>query len=115
MSTNEYRDLIFTNHVLSRMKQRGVNSEQIWETYKSPDNQSEADKGATLRVKKFGNYSVSIIFKHNERNEVIIISAWMDPPLSGSHDAAEKERWNKYKRSGFWGKLWLTTLKQFGF
>jgi hypothetical protein len=112
MSKNQYRDLIFTNHVLSRMKQRGIDSEQIWETYKSPDEQSSASNGATERKKRFGNYLLSIIFKHNEKNEIVIISAWMDPPMPDSKDAREKEWWEKYKRAGFWGKLWLTLIKQ---
>lgn len=115
MLANEYRDLIFTNHVLKRMKDRGITSEQIWKTYKSPDKQSSANDSATERVKKFGNYSVSIIFKHNEKNEVVIISCWMDPPFPDTRDAREKKRWEKYKKSGFWGKLWFTLLKQLGF
>lgn len=115
MGKNQYAGLIFTNHVLSRIKERGIRPEQIWETYKNPDKQSGVKKGATERTKKFGNYFVSIVFKHNEKNEVIIISAWMDPPLPGTSDAKEHKWWKKYKRSGFWGKLWLTAVKQIGF
>ena len=114
MSKNEYQGLIFTNHVLERMKQRGITYQQVWETYKFPDEQSELDKGATEHRKKFGSYSVAVIFKHNDKNEVILISCWMDPPLPGSKDAKEKEWWRDYKKAGFWGKLWLTFIKQLG-
>ncbi len=115
MSSNEYRELIFTNHVLERMKQRGITNEQIWETYKSPDEQQKATNGAVERKKKFGDYYVSIIFKYNTQNEAIIISCWMDPPLPGSKDAREKGWWENYKKAGGLGKLWLTLLKQLGF
>ncbi len=111
MAQNEYRGLIFTNHVLERMRARGITQEQIWETYTSPDKQDQI-KDADRRVKKFGNVSVTIVFKYNEKRETIIISAWMDPPLPGSKDAAQKDWWEKYKKAGFMGKIWLTLVKQ---
>lgn len=114
MATNIYRGLIFTNHAKERMRDRGINQEQIWETYTSPDFQDEKKNNATERRKKFGGTEISIILKHNEKNEPIIVSCWMEPPLPGSRDAREKEWWGKYKKAGFWGKLWLTFLKQIG-
>lgn len=108
---NEYRSLIFTNHVLARMKERGINKEQIWETYTSPDAQDQV-KDADRRVKKFGNRSITIVFKYNEKNETVILSAWIDPPLPGSKDAKEKIWWSEYKKAGFWKKIWLTFMKQ---
>lgn len=109
---NEYQGLIFTNHALDRMKQRGISQQQVWETHKFPDFQDESKNNATERRKRFGDATVTIIYKHNERHETIIVSVWMDPPLPGSRDAKEKEWWQKYKKAGFWGKLWLQFMKQ---
>lgn len=111
MAQNEYRGLIFTNHVLTRMKERGITDDQIWQTFTSPDKQDQI-KDADRRIKRFGNNSVTIVFQHNEKRETIIISAWMDPPLKGSRDTKEKEWWEKYKKAGFMGKIWLTLIKQ---
>lgn len=94
--------------------QRGITYQQIWETYKFPDEQIGSKNAAVERIKKFGEYSVSIIYKHNERNEVVVLSCWMDPPLPGSTDAKEKEWWRKYKKSSFFGKFWLIFKKQVG-
>ncbi len=111
MAQNEYRGLIFTTHVLDRMKERGITQEHIWETFTTPDRQDEV-KDADRRTKKFGDHSVTIVFKHNAKRETIVISAWMDPPLPGTRDAAQKDWWEKYKKAGFMGKLWLTLIKQ---
>lgn len=112
MGKNEYQGLILTNHTLDRMRQRGITNQQIWETYKFPDAQEESKNGATQRQKKFGSYTITVIYKHNPQHETIILSVWMDPPLPGSRDAKEKDWWRKYKKAGFLGKLWLQLTKQ---
>lgn len=114
MGKNEYQGLIFTNHLLERMRQRGITHNQIWETFKHPDKQDENRKGATERTKKFEKYEITILFKHTPQNEVIIITCWMDPPLPGSQDARDKAWWENYRRAGFFGKAWLSFLKQTG-
>jgi len=111
MAQNEYKGLILTDHVLTRMKERGITPDHIWETYTSPDKQ-DTIKDADRRTKKFENSSVTIVFKHNEKREVVVISAWIDPPRPGTRDAAQKEWYQKYKRSGAWGKIWLSIIKQ---
>lgn len=112
MAQNEYQGLIFTNHALRRMKERGITHQNIWETYKFPDFQAEKKNDSVERSKKFGKREISVIFKHNEKNEIVIVSCWMEPPFPGSSDAKEKEWWKKYKNAGFWGKLWLQAVKQ---
>ncbi len=39
---NEYQGLIFTNHALERMRERGITQQQVWETHKFPDAQEES-------------------------------------------------------------------------
>lgn len=112
MGKNEFQGLIFTNHALERMAERGIKQKDIWETYTYPDFQDEKKNSATERRKKVGEHTISVIFKRNAKNEVIIVSCWIEPPVPGSRDAKEKDWWEKYKRAGFWGKLWLTVVKQ---
>lgn len=111
MAQNIYRGLIFTNHVLDRIKERGMTQEQIWETFSNPDRQDKV-KDADRREKKFGDHTITIVFTYNNKNDVVLISAWMDPPLAGSKDARQKEWWNTYKKAGFIQKIWLTFIKQ---
>ena len=114
MGKNTFKGLIFTNHALDRLRERGIKHEQAWETYTYPDSEKRKEKGTTKRRKMFGNYEVSVLFKENENKEIILISCWMEPPLPGSHDARQKEWWNKYKRTSFWGKFRLIMFRQIG-
>jgi len=109
-----YKKLIFTNHAQKRMKERGIKQEEVWETYNSNSGEDYVKNGMSQKKKKFGDYEVSIIFKRNSNKEVVIVSCWVEPPLPGSYDAREKEWYQKYKKAGFWGKLWLTFIHQVG-
>lgn len=114
MKANEYKNLILTNHALSRMQERGITHAQIYETYKNASSSKKADKGGTENTRKFDKYKVTIIYKLNELAQPVILSCWMDPPLPGTHDARVKEQWIRYKKAGFWGKIWYTLLRQLG-
>lgn len=111
MTQNVYKNLIFTNHVLHRMNERGITQDQVWETFTAPDLQDKV-KEADRREKKFGDHSVTIVFKYNELHEPVLLSAWIDPPKAGTKDAQQKDWWNKYKKAGALGKIWLTIIKQ---
>ena len=110
-----YGGAIWTNHALERLGQRGLSQDLAWQAFNNPD-VSEAGKnpGTTESRKKFGNSTVTIISKRNDRNEWIILSCWIDPPLPGTHDFKKREDYLKYKKAGFWGKVFYTLKKQIG-
>lgn len=114
MKSNEYKNLILTNHAIARMQERGITQYQIYETYKNPDSSSKVDRGGLENFKRFEGYSVTLIYKVNEINQPVILSCWMDPPRPGTREAKIKENWVKYKKAGFWGKIWYTLLRQIG-
>lgn len=112
---NYYRGLIFTNHALQRLDERQFPADMVVETFNQPDGNSPARQpGAIEFRKRFNNATVSVIAKQNDRGEWLVLSNWIDPPLPGTKDYREKQRYHKYKRSGFWGKIWLTILRQLG-
>lgn len=96
------------------MRERGITQDQLYETYKHPDTSGDAARGGLENKKKFGDYKVTLIYKLNELNQPVVLSCWMDPPLPGTRDAKIKENWVKYKKAGFWGKIWYTLLHQIG-
>lgn len=111
---NTYKDLVFTNHALKRMKERGIKQDEVWETYNSNSYEEYVKNGMSQKKKRFGKYEISVIFRRNAKKEVIVVSCWMEPPLPGSKDAKEKAWYQKYKNASFWGKIWLTFLHQIG-
>lgn len=111
-----YGGAIWTNHALERLDQRGLTQDMAWQAFQHPD-ASERGKnpGTTESRKRFGNSTVTIISKQNEKRKWIILSCWIDPPLPGTLDFKKREDWQKYKKVSVWGKVWYTLKKQLGF
>ena len=114
-----YKGAIWTNHVLERLRERGLAQDKAGEVFLHPERRFLGKQADTVEYQKhFGNSLVTLIVKENEKKEFIIISAWIDPPLAGTKDAKRKEKWvtykEKYRKSSFWGKVYLTFKKQIG-
>jgi hypothetical protein len=119
-------DVVFTNHAITRMKERGISGEWAWSTVKKADKtQPGKEKHTTEFIKKITSHTVTVIGKKNDIGEWVVFSAWMDPPLIGTSDHRNKQRYlnkleknkeldRKMEKASFWGKLWLTFRKQSG-
>lgn len=117
MANNHYRNLIFTNHALERLKDRKLSELTAWEAFNNPDASSPGKQPGTTEYKKhFGKSTVTVIATQNEKKDGwVVLSAWIDPPYPGTKDYREKEHYKAYQKAGFWGKVWLTLKSQLGF
>lgn len=103
-----YGGAIWTNHALERLGARGLTQELAWRAFQYPDHSKNGkQKGSWEYRKTFGSSTVTVIAKQNEKHEWIILSCWIDPPLPGYLDDRKKQAYQKYKKSGFWGQLWM--------
>ena len=119
-------DVVFTNHAIERMKQRGISGDWAWQTVRQPGNTHPGkEKHTTEFSKGFGEHTVTAIAKKNDIGEWVVLSVWMDPPLAGTEDFHKKEKYHKkmerarhfdkrIEKASFWGKLWYTFRKQAG-
>lgn len=119
-------DVVFTNHAIERLKQRGISGDWAFQTVKIPDQSLPGkEKHTTEFIKKFEAYTVTAVAKKNDVGEWVVLSVWMDPPLPGTKDYHNRQKYlssldkeKKYRvrlnKASFWGKLWLTFLKQLG-
>jgi hypothetical protein len=72
-----YRGLIWTNHALSRMRERGIKQGDAWATWKRPDNSRYAkNRGAWVYHKTYGDNKVEVVAKQNEKKEWVVLSVW---------------------------------------
>lgn len=111
----KYHGLIFTNHAMQRMSERGLYHDKAWQTFTYPDKKyAGKEKDTTEFQKRFNNSWVTVIAKQNDRKEWLVLSAWITPPLPGTLDAKRRERYKKYQQSGWFGKLLLTLKSQLG-
>jgi len=119
-------DVVFTNHAIERMAQRGITGDWAWQSVKQPDKTSPGkEKHTTEFVKRFAQHQVTTVAKKNDVGEWVVLSVWMDPPLHGTSDYYKKEKYNKkmnrnrnldkkMEKASFWGKIWITVRKQIG-
>lgn len=114
-SARTYGGLIWTNHALDRLGQRGLTQDLAWQTFNHPEKTSPGKNGSWQYEKKVQNSTVTIIAKQNEKNEWLILSCWINPPLYGTTDYRMKKRYKQYQKASFWGKFWLTIKSQLGF
>lgn len=112
---SRYAGYIWTHHALERLGQRGLSQHLAAQALQHPDRTIPGKQHGTLEFqKRFGPSLVTVIGKKNERNEWIVLSNWIDPPLPGTEDYKKREDWKKYQKMGFWGKLWYVFKKQLG-
>lgn len=72
--------VIWTNHALQRLRERGIKQGDAWATFKRPDqSRYAASKGAWVYYKTYGNQKVEVVAKQNEKKEWIILSVWSKP------------------------------------
>lgn len=116
MYSRRYGGLIWTNHAMKRLKERGLSQEDAWYAYRHPDSTSKDSENNSIKYeKKVHDSMISIIIKENEKRELIVLSCWIDPPMSGSHAQREKEEYKKYKKASVIGKIVYLVKKQLGF
>lgn len=69
--------VIWTNHALRRLSDRGIKQGDAWVTWKKPDQSRFAkSKGAWVYYRRFGDQRIEVVAKKNEKKEWIILSVW---------------------------------------
>ncbi|PIT89198.1 MAG: hypothetical protein COU27_01710 [Candidatus Levybacteria bacterium CG10_big_fil_rev_8_21_14_0_10_36_7] len=107
--------IIWTNHAKQRANERKIDLLQVESAILSPDKTSPNEKGGVEYQKKVGNQTFIALAKENEDKEVVIISAWVNPPNPGTRDEVYKKRYKESQNASWFKKLWLTFLNQTGF
>jgi hypothetical protein len=101
---NRYKGLIWTNHAIERMRQRGIKQGDAWATWNRPEQSYKANlhKGeeAWRYYRTWGGQRIEVVAKQNEKKEWVIISVWSDPVPQGSR--APSAPVGKYS---FWGNF----------
>lgn len=98
MGDRNYGGIIWTNHALQRLKERGVKQGDAWAVWNRPDqSRYSASKGAWIYYKTWGEERIEVVAKKNENREWIILSVWSKK--------AQPLKIEPYKSGSFWLKL----------
>jgi hypothetical protein len=78
--------IIWTNHALARLRERGIKQGDAWATWNRPDqSRYAANKGAWVYYKTYPSaglgpaQKIEVVAKKNERGEWIVLSVWSRP------------------------------------
>lgn len=88
-----YGGVVWTNHALDRLKQRGITQKDAWATWRFPDQSRYArSRGAWVYLKTVSQRKIEVVAKKNEKREWLILSVW-------TKDIYPQSRKNKFS---FW-------------
>ena len=80
---NHFGGIIWTNHAIERMRERGIKQGDAWATWSRPEQSYKANlhKGedAWRYYRTYGSERIEVVARQNEKHEWVIISVWSDP------------------------------------
>ena len=115
MAQKYFGGAIWTNHVLDRLGERGLTQDIASSTFNKPDRSGPGRESNTTQYqKRFDKSLVTMVAKQNEKNEWIILSCWVDPPLPGGADDKKRIAYKNYQKASALGKIWITLKRQLG-
>lgn len=79
---NHFGGVIWTNHALLRLRERGIKQGNAWATWRNPEQSRKGASGNWVYYKTFGKERIEVVAKQNEKKEWIILSVWAKPYYS---------------------------------
>ena len=74
---NHYGGVIWTNHALDRLRERGIKQGDAWATWRNPQESRKGTiPGSWIYHRSYGSVQIEVVAKQNEKREWIIISVW---------------------------------------
>lgn len=107
--------IIFTSHAKLRLKQRRLTEQLIRQTILYPNSYCSGKEPNSIEyTKHFGERTITVITKPTKEGDLLVVSAWIDPPYPGTLDHKKQQTYKEFKKASFWGKIWISLLKTFG-
>ena len=74
---NHYGGVIWTNHALDRLRERGIKQGDAWATWRNPQESRKGSvSGSWVYHRTYGGTQIEVVAKQNERREWLILSVW---------------------------------------
>lgn len=81
---NHYGGVIWTNHALDRLRERGIKQGDAWATWRNPENSKKGTVlGSWVYLRNYGSVQIEVVAKQNDlpvgrrgKREWIILSVW---------------------------------------
>lgn len=90
---NHFGGVIWTNHALARLRERGISQSDAWATWRRPQLERKGKSGNWVFYRNFSSTRIEVVAKKNEKGEWLILSVWSKPL---SNDNSKKESFWKF-------------------
>lgn len=81
---NHFGGVIWTNHALDRLRQRGIKQGDAWATWRNPEQSRKGTSpGSWVYYRNYGVEQIEVVAKQNEKKEWLILSVWSRPVSQG--------------------------------
>ncbi|EKE13366.1 MAG: hypothetical protein ACD_13C00022G0007 [uncultured bacterium] len=83
---NHFGGVIWTNHAIERMRQRGIKQGDAWATWRSPmESRKGSAPGSWIYFRTYAGTRIEVVAKQNEKKEWLILSVWSRPVISSGN------------------------------
>lgn len=73
---NHFGGVIWTNHALDRLRERGIKQGDAWATFNRPQQSRKGNSGNWVYYKNWNGTQIEVVAKKNEKGEWLILSVW---------------------------------------
>lgn len=76
---NHFGGVIWTNHALDRLRERGIKQGDAWATWNRPEESRKGKSGNWVYYRNYNGTQIEVVAKQNEKKEWLILSVWSRP------------------------------------
>jgi hypothetical protein len=80
---NHFGGVIWTNHSLDRLRERGIKQGDAWAAWRTPESSKKGSApGSWVYYRNYNGTQIEVVAKQNEKHEWLILSVWSRPIFS---------------------------------
>lgn len=88
---NQYGGVIWTNHALQRLTERGIKQGDAWATFSHPQESRYATtKGAWVFYRTYDDNQIEVVARQNKEKKWVVLSVWSKQVFPRSSPANQK-------------------------
>lgn len=74
---NHFGGVIWTNHALDRLRERGIKQGDAWATWRNPEESKKGSApGSWIYYRTYNFTRIEVVAKKNEKGQWLILSVW---------------------------------------
>lgn len=105
---NHFGGVIWTNHALDRLRERGIKQGDAWAVFNRPEQSRKGNSGNWVYYRTYGGQRIEVVAKQNEKKEWLILSVWSRPIGESDQELSSNK---KVYGESIWRKLYNFMFK----